>query len=199
MLRALRQWCRRSRGRSGTAALEFALVAPVLLFLLAAMVDVTRFVMATLRVHRVAASISDVGAQFQQLRDGMQVVRGDEVGILFLAAGEIGGDLDVLDRGTVIVTLVADIADGDGARIRWQRRSRPDGARSSLGEVPGGVPTLPDGFTVGLRETALFSEVAYPFRPYLFSAGFMGTDPSVTVSARSVHRPRFGTLLTLEP
>jgi hypothetical protein len=52
-----------ARCRAGVAAVEFALIAPVMLFLLLVGFDVGRFVLATERVERVAGSVSQMLAE----------------------------------------------------------------------------------------------------------------------------------------
>src|SRR3954447_25331887 len=90
-------------GRRGIAAVEFAILMPVLILLLVGMVDVTRYVSAALKLERVTSGTADVGTQYKSLRDGMTVVNGDEVGILFLAAQQIAKPLDLARYGAVVI------------------------------------------------------------------------------------------------
>ncbi|UEM25105.1 pilus assembly protein (plasmid) [Skermanella mucosa] len=181
--------------RRGVAALEFAAVAPVLILLLVGMVDMTSYVLAALRLERVASGTADVGAQFDRLRDGMTVVQGNEVGVLFLAAEQIARPLDLAGNGSVIITCVAD--QGGGPVVMWQRRSGR-AAADGIGAA-GGAATLPAGFALRYGESALFVEVHYTLHPYVFSVGWLtGSDEAVDLRRMAVYRPRFGTLTELE-
>ncbi|QQP93443.1 pilus assembly protein (plasmid) [Skermanella sp. TT6] len=181
--------------RRGVAALEFAVIAPVLILLLVGMVDMTRYALAALRLERAASGTADVGTQFDRLRDGMTVVQGNEVGVLFLAAAEIARPLDLAGNGAVIITCVAD--QGGGPVVMWQRRSGRASAASGIGG--GGTATLPAGFTLRYGESVLFVEVQYTLHPYVFSIGWLaGSDEAVDLRRMAVYRPRFGTLTELE-
>lgn len=188
--------------KRGVAAPELALLAPMLLVLLLAMVDITRFAMAVLAVDRVAAGVADLGAQFDRMRAGTTVVQGNEVGVLFLAAQEMGRPLDMTGVGKVIVSSVAD--QGAGARLMWQACSGPAGCATGIGSsiatVPGAAASLPDGFSVRFGDTALFVEAFYDFRPFILSARWLGRDDTlVTLRRSAVRRPRLGALTSLEP
>lgn len=188
--------------KRGVAATELALLAPMLLVLLLAMVDVTRFAMAVLTVDRVAAGVADLGAQFDRMRAGTTVVQGNEVGVLFLAAQEMGYPLDITGLGKVIVSSVSD--QGGGARLMWQACSGPAGCAigisSSIASVPGAAASLPEGFSVRFGDTALFVEAFYDFRPFILSARWLGRDDTlVTLRRSAARRPRLGALTSLDP
>ncbi|ALG74523.1 hypothetical protein VY88_30315 [Azospirillum thiophilum] len=180
--------------RRGIAALEMALIAPILLLLITATVDLVRFANTVLTLNRAAANVSDIATQFDTLRAGMTVVKGNEVGVLFLAAAEVARPLDLMTSGSVIVTSVANM--GVGSRVMWQQRV---GTAASQVGVPGGIPALPAGFVQDSGDNAIFTEIAFPFTPYLLSGPWLGAGGGVTVLyARAVYQPRLGTLTSLE-
>ncbi|EWY36617.1 hypothetical protein N825_09860 [Skermanella stibiiresistens SB22] len=182
--------------RRGLAALEFAIIAPVVILLLVGMVDMTTYVSAALKVERVASGTADVGTQYDRLRDGMTVVKGDEVGVLFLAANQIALPLDLPAKGAVLITCVAD--QGNGPQVMWQRRSGRAGPTGEIGSS--GAAKLPAGFSLRYGESVLFVEVYYTLHPYVFSIGWLSdTDKAVDLRRMAVYRPRFGTLTKLEP
>ncbi|WP_454020674.1 TadE/TadG family type IV pilus assembly protein [Azospirillum sp. Marseille-Q6669] len=182
--------------RRGVAALEMALLAPVLLLLVTATVDVVRYVSITLTLNRTAANVSDIATQFDKLRAGMTVVKGNEVGVLFLAATEVAQPLDLMAGGQVIVTSVANM--GQGSRVMWQERAGTGSAISHYGAA-GGAATLPPGFTQQPGDNAIFTELFYRFTPYLLSGPWLGdAGTSTTLYASAVYQPRLGTLTTLE-
>ncbi len=188
--------------KRGVAATELALLAPMLLLMLLAMVDITRFAISVLVVDRVAAGVADLGAQFDRIRAGTTITQGNEVGVLFLAAQEMGRPLDMTGTGKVIVSSVSD--QGAGARLMWQACSGPAGCatgpKSGIASVPGAAAALPEGFSVRFGDTALFVEAFYDFRPYLLSARWLGRDDTLVGLRRSaVRRPRLGALTSLDP
>jgi hypothetical protein len=194
------------RGRHGIAAPEFALIAPLLILALMAMIDLTRLVVTALKLDQVAAGVSDIGTQFEELRQGMEVVKGNEVGILFVAAQEVAKPLDLKAYGAVIVTSVANL--GNGPAIMWQQCWSGDACvnwpTSEIGSTVGAAPALPDGFTLRVGESALFAEAYYLLQPYLLSANWFSTDNDERIAVHkmrrmAVFRPRFGTLTTLVP
>jgi hypothetical protein len=181
-------------GRRGLAAVEFALLMPILILLVVGMVDVTRYVSAALKLERVTSGTADVGTQYKSLRDGMTVVNGDEVGILFLAAQQIAKPLDLARYGAVVITCISD--QGNGPQVMWQRRSGRAGAVSQISS--GSAVTLPLGFSLRYGDSVLFVEAFYTLHPYLFSVGWLtSVDQQVDLRSLAVYRPRFGTLTSL--
>ena len=191
----IRKLSGRSVGSRGVAAVEFALLMPVMILLLVGTVDITRYVSAVLKLERVSTGTADVGTQYNQLRDGMTVVKGDEVGMLFLAAEQLAKPLDLTRYGAVVITCVSD--QGNGPRVMWQRRSGRTEAVSEIGTA-GGLK-LPQGFSLRYGDSVLFVEVFYTVHPYLFSIGWLTQDDkSVDLRSVAVYRPRFGTLTSLD-
>jgi hypothetical protein len=185
---------RRVMGSRGVAAVEFALLMPVMILLLVGMVDITRYVSAVLKLERVSSGTADIGAQYEKLRDGMTVVKGDEIGVLFLAAEQIAKPLDLTQYGAVVITCVSD--QGNGPSVMWQRRTGRTEAVSQIGTA-GGLK-LPQGFSLRYGDSVLFVEVFYTVHPYLFSIGWLTPDDkSVDLRSVAVYRPRFGTLTSL--
>jgi hypothetical protein len=181
-------------GRRGIAAVEFAILMLVLILLLVGMVDVARYVSAALKLERVTSGTADVGTQYQSLSDGMTVVTGNEVGILFMAAEQIAMPLDLTHYGAVIITCISD--QGNGPTVMWQRRTGRTNAVSVIGS--GSAATLPSGFTLRYGDSVLFVEAFYTLHPYLFSIGWLSpSDVQVDLRSVAVYRPRFGTLTTL--
>jgi hypothetical protein len=181
-------------GRRGVAAVEFALLMPVLILLLVGMVDITGYVSTVLKLERVSSGTADIGAQYDKLRDSMTVVKGDEVGMLFLAAEQLAKPLDLPQYGAVIITCIGD--QGSGPAVMWQRRSGRIDAVSRISTGSG--LTLPPGFSVRYGENVLIVEVFYTVHPYLFSVGWLNpADESVDIRSVAVYRPRWGTLTTL--
>lgn len=167
-------------------AVEFALALPVLLLLLLASAELGRFVLLHQKVDRVAVTISDLVARAETISES-------ELNDIFAAAAQVAEPFDLGGRGRVLVSSVIN-ADGDGATIAWQRSGGGSFASSSDIGVEGGSAALPNEFEVREGETAIISEVFFDFEPFLSS---LIVSPQV-LYRRAHHRPRLGTLDTIE-
>ncbi len=167
-------------------AVEFALALPVLLLLLLASAELGRFVLLHQKVDRVAVTLSDLVARAETISES-------ELNDIFTAATQVAEPFDLGGRGRVLITSVTN-ADGDGATIAWQRSGGGSLTSSSEIGVEGGSASLPDDFDVREGETAIISEVFFDFEPFLSS---LIVAPQVLYK-RAHHRPRLGTLDTIE-
>ncbi len=184
-------WSRRLLlNQRGAITTEFAILAPVLMVLALATVDVINYITVANQVTQVSANTADAVARRKSISDGAGV---DE---FFLAANEIGDSLALEDAGRVIISSVANV-DGTGPRIVWQRTGDYDLAVvSSLG-VEGDLANVPPDFELALNENAIFAEVFYEHRPYVFAANFMGGPQTIVLERMNAFRPRLAPLLTL--
>lgn len=186
-LRRLAGDCRAS------AAIEVALTVPLLLLFIFGMVDIARYLMTVDRVHRVAAASSDLLARAQTLRQS-------DIADVLDAVSEMAKPLEIFANGGVIVSGVARISSDGGQRVRWQQKMPATFAVPSKVGVVEGAPSLPPGLALQDGETVIFGETFYTFRPFVFSKGFFGLgDPSVQLYAEAAHRPRLGTLYSIQP
>lgn len=198
MHRLVRLLVRLTRSRDASVTTEVVGVAVLLVLLLVAAADFASRASASGRLQRAATETANVATQFKQLRQGMTVQKGDEVGILFVAAREIAKPLDLDTAGAVVVTSVAN--QGSGARIMWQERSGVATWTSRIGSGTGGLATLPTGFALRAGESALFVEVFYGYQPHVLNGSLFGGDSSpVPMYRTAVFRPRFGALTSLDP
>jgi hypothetical protein len=85
--------------------------------------------------------------------------------------------------------------DGDGAVVAWQRSGGGSYSASSHLGAEGDEAVLPAGFEVREGETAIISEVYFDFTPFL---GDLIVEPQV-IYRNAHHRPRLGTLETVDP
>ncbi len=191
MVAQLRRWSRRFLlNEYGAITTEFAILAPVMMLLALAAIDTVNYINVANRVTQVSANTADAVARRKAIADGA------EVGEFFLAANEIGNPLPLEDAGRVIISSVANV-DGTGPRIVWQRTgtySLPVG--SSLG-VEGDIASVPTGFDLKVGENAIFAEVFYEHRPFIFAANFFGGPETVVLERMTTFRPRLAPLLTL--
>lgn len=167
-------------------AVEFALALPVLLLMLLASAELGRFVLLHQKVDRVAVTISDLVARAETISES-------ELDDIFNAANQVAEPFDLSSRGRVVVSSVIN-ADGEGATIAWQRDGGGSFTASSEIGSEGGAASLPADFDIREGETAIISEVFFDFEPFLSSL----IVASQVLYRRAHHRPRLGTLDTIE-
>lgn len=175
------------RRKRGAGVLEFALVLPILLGFVLAVVDLGRYVLTTQRSAAAAAAAAELASQTERFTPEMDVnavVTGSEVAVLALAAREVARPIAILDQGALIVTLVAN--NGSGSAIAWQRRwGQADGGSEAAGAAVRGL-------TLGAGEAAVVAELVCQFRPWLLSGRLFGLPDTWEYRAISVRRPRLG-------
>lgn len=168
------------RDRRGVSAVEFALVAPVLLLLSLGTVEVARFALLALKLQHAAATMADLATREEELTtatlDG-----------LFAAAGHITAPFDLVGNGVVIVSGVTG-TDGDEPTVAWQRRGGELQASSGVGAV-GGAADLPADLVLDDGETVVAAEVVFLHQPWL-----LGLVPQTILRHLAFYRPRLGTL-----
>ena len=169
----------------GGAALEFALVLPLLLGFVLAGLDLAQFVAQVQRAAAAAAAAADLATQidrFSPETDPARVVTGRELAVLALAASAAAQPQPLLTDGAVIVTSMGN--SGNGPAIAWQQRWGRADLPSEIGAGNTG------GLSIAAGEGVIFAEVAIRVRPWLFSSGLLGLPPEVIVRRTAMRRPR---------
>lgn len=170
----------------GNVAIEFAIALPFLILLMLGSVELGRYVLLNQKLDRVAVTMSDLVARAETISQS-------EIDDILVAAGEVGEPFDLTGSGRVIISAVTN-PDGDGPLIAWQRAGAGSlDAASKLGTSGGGA-TLDGDFAVREGETAIIAEVFFAFAPFLSESVLAPR----TLYKRAHHRPRLGTLETVE-
>ena len=169
----------------GAALIEFALVVPILLAILLGAFELGSYIFAINKVGRLAASVNDITGR-NQMKDC-------ELQSLLNATPMFVEPFDFASHGTIIVTGVADINDGNGARVKW-RKSAYGAASSKIGAI-GAKPTLPSGFTISAGDSAVFVEVYYDYNTIFNALDFNKKQ----IYRMIVTKPRLGQMVTLTP
>lgn len=174
----------RSSQRGGSA-LEFALVAPLLLGFVLAGLDLAAFVGDVQRTAAAATAAADLAAQidhFTPETDVNRVTTGREIAVLALAASEVARPDDILADGALIVTSIANT--GSGPTVAWQRRWGRNSLASQIGASHSG------GLSIAAGEGAVFAEVVRQISPWRFTGRLLGLPPTMQVRRVAVRRPR---------
>lgn len=177
-----------SRSNGGIAALEFALVAPVLAMLLVLTADAVIWLRTWMRVDETAAQVANIAGQYQSLAQS-------DILDLFAAAQQIAGnDIDVTQSGgcTAILLLTGT---SQGNSLTWQRYS-PSGSSTppAVCQKKPITTVLPGGYLIPDGETLLLVEVGNTASQWVFGAGFMGSSGQDSIWSYATQRPRLSSL-----
>lgn len=172
----------------GAIAVEFAIVAPVLVALMIGTFEVTRYVLLHQKLDRMAVAASDLVAQGETITVA-------QLADIFAATELIAEPFAIGADGVVIVSSAYRPTGSSTTSVAWQRSGTGSlGATSSLG-TEGAPATMPSGFLLKEGESVIVAEVYYQFRP-MFAPNLV---PASQLYHRAVFRPRRGTLDTIAP
>lgn len=169
-----------SRDRTGVAALEFALILPVMLILYVGGFEVSDAVMLNHKVSHATSVLGDLVTQVEELDTA-----GIEMGNILDATEAVVSPYPTTDFA-IIVTGVT--IDGDGnATVAWS------GARNATALACGAPVVLP----AGIAQPSTFlvvANVSYDFSPP-FGQYVVG---NITLADEFYLRPRYSTTITYD-
>jgi Flp pilus assembly protein TadG len=180
---------RRADPRRGTAALEFALLLPVLLILLVATAEVMAYVRAVHRLERTAAEVASATSQIDAATQA-------ELGGLFATANVLASpqrawststDPAGTARARTFISVVAGSANGNG--VAWSCARGDSGRLARLVSPPGSV-TLPNGFQVPAGQTVVVVEIVSTVRAWMLTESLFGTAAPAEIRTHAILRPR---------
>jgi len=176
------------RDTKGVAAIEFALLLPILIALLIGCLEVTFKIWSTQKAEKLAVTISDIVAQSTS-------VTGEDLNSLTGAVDKIMdpfpfGD----DEGRVVISSIYVEQDETIAKVNWQCFYPADGTYNATSEfgAKDADADLPAGFSLNPRDNVIVAEVFYQYHPIAPGLLF---DESV-VYRRALFKPRLGTLVS---
>jgi Flp pilus assembly pilin Flp len=174
----------------GVAAIEFALVLPVLVGLFIGSLEVTFKIWSTQKAEKLSVTLADVIAQSQE-------VTTDDMESLISSVDKIMEPFPFGNDGTVFISSVyvpqaEEGEDPEDPIINWQRKFPPSGGLNEVSKIgaQGATATLPTGFTLNERENVIVAEVFYRYTPIAPGVLF---DIDI-VYRRSFFKPRLGAL-----
>jgi Flp pilus assembly protein TadG len=182
------------RDQRGLAAIEFALIAPVLTLLLLAMADIVPTEMVRQKVFRSTQAISDLTSQYSQL----QVT---DVVNIFSASNDLLAPFPTTGLQTRITSVYSD---GNGhALVHWSCATSgmsPLPARSAITSTPTGNPvgwflwqynTSSGGYTLnGTNTSYIFVESQYVYNSpiqFIFTSPIIMSNVSYALPRNSIY------------
>ena len=179
---------RLSSGESGVAIVDFALVAPILVFRFMGGIEISRFALLNQKLSRVATNASDLVSQSEFLTE-------DDLEQVFIATQFSLQPFALDDDGVVILSSVSTQNDPNDPRVNWQRSGGGTGSFPSLVGSPGGPADLPYGYEMKANRNIIVSEVYFDFEPLFFG----GVTTPKQLSHFAIYRPRLGALTEILP
>lgn len=176
--RSLREFGKRLlRDRKAVILIEFAYALPVLTTLAFSSLEVTNLAIANMRVSQIAMTVADnLSRAKQSVPLGKPQLREVDINDAILGAKiQGGGNLDILEKGRIIVSSLQKTASGSTGKqkIFWQRckgKLRIDSSYGREGATQGTTPNF-SGMGTSPKITApdasaiIFAEVTYDYEP----------------------------------
>lgn len=166
-----RRASRRTLGRGGLVASEFALIVPFFFLIALAGADLIRVFRAQLRTETIAVQIGQIVSQCRAI-----TTPGDRDNF-WAQAQRIAGNVINVNSGTggsVTISAVRRNTAGTGNVLSWQMRTGNTSQVSRLGTTVGGTASVSNSFIVPANQTLLVTEVHAIVQPFALSAGLIG-------------------------
>ena len=197
-MRALRSMARRlRRAESGAAAVEFALILPVMLLVYIGTVEASALISMDRKVQSVAGSVGDLVARADETITAAQMQD------YFTAASGIMAPYPAYEVVQVVTAIAVD-ADG-GTSVKWSREftggsyeegyfvggTMSEGTRHRTGET---YPLPQATIDISKDRMVIAAEASYAYKP-LFGLVF---DQEINLYRSSFFLPRSGAAIALE-
>ncbi|HVT52558.1 MAG TPA: TadE family protein [Dongiaceae bacterium] len=181
------------RDRRGVAAIEFALILPILVLLALGCFEVPRYVLLWQRLERTASGVSDLVAQADEPMTGSQMSD-------IMSAGKIlMQPYDIINNGSIVVTAIANPTGGVGVSNWWRKACGTVNTSGTLGSIPANPMTgastpagLPAALLPSKDNEVLVTEVYFNFTPVFKTFIYKGN----TLYTIAYTRPRNHNLMT---
>jgi Flp pilus assembly protein TadG len=173
------------RDHSGVAAIEFALILPILVLLALGCFEVPRYVLLWQRLERASSGVSDLVAQADEPMTANQMTD------IFSAAKIMMQPYSIYTNGSIVVTSINNPSGGTGIKNTW-RVSCPAGVNGTLGAINSTPIGLPAALSPAIDNEVLVTEVNFTFKP-VFGTIIYRSSPLYAVNYT---RPRNHNLMT---
>ena len=176
-----------SRDRRGVAAVEFAFIAPLLILLALATVDLVQFIRSQLRLDATAVQLGQLVSQCDSISNGDVQQFWNYAQQIIGSLGQVTGD----SRTTPGAVIISAVYSQNGAnKLAWQVQTGNASQGSSVGGKIGGPAQIAENFTVPANQTLLVTEVYLPLQAWVFSSGFMGNVLKTVLNGTTLYLTR---------
>ena len=151
------------RNRDGVAAVEFAMIVPVMFVLFVGSVEFSQALTVDRRVTQIASSAADLVARTKSISTS-------EVSSIFEISNHLMQPYTTTPLKITIVNVVANATDATNTTVCWSQNYQGGVTNYSNGQSY----TLPTGI-VQAGESVIVAEVAYAYTPILFNYFMPGT------------------------
>jgi len=178
------RWIRKLwHDRRGAAAVEAALMFPVLLGLFIGCTEITFKIWSTQKAEKLAVTLADVVAQGQ-------TVSKEDMEYMVKAADNIMDPFSFGTDGVIYISSVYVAQDQTVAKVNWQCKMPGSFAVLSKIGVTGANANLPPFLTLAERDNVIIAEVFYKYKP--IAPGLMFNED--VIYRRAMFKPRLGAL-----
>lgn len=174
------------KSKTGTAAIEMALLLPLLVLLSVSSFELIRYVLIQQKISKTVTSMSDLVARSPSLSE-------NDMSVMFSAVEHLMEPYAFTTNGRVIISSVSN--NGTNVRVRWQRFGGGTMTATSRVGTAGNTATLPTGFTLATNEDTIVAEIFYNFQPVVAP----NTVAAQTIYKVKYNKPRFGALTAVNP
>jgi Flp pilus assembly protein TadG len=180
-----RSLARLTANRKGGAALELALVAPVVLLLLLGATDLILEFRNWMRLHSVTTQVGQIVAQCQHISDPY------DLNIFFADAEQIAAPLDIVGstNGAVVITAIGPDS-SNKLSIYWQKRVGSGAFNSGITSDTLSQYAI-SGVSMNSAQTFVVVEAFSRPGLWQFASKLIGSSSSPVLSSQSVLPARF--------
>ena len=178
----------------GVAAVEFALIAPILLTSLLYGGELAWYMLVNLRVSQVTLQVADNASRIGDTSSltSRKIYEGDINDVMIGAQLDGGTTLNLLSNARVIVSSL-EVNSGGKQYIHWQRCKGVKNVASSYGLQgdlkPTGIGPAGQEVTAPVGDGVIFVEVVYDYKP-LISKAFISNTTIRSTAAFNVRDSR---------
>ncbi|MDQ7249902.1 TadE/TadG family type IV pilus assembly protein [Dongia sedimenti] len=171
----------------GVAAIEFAMVLPIVVLLMLGCFEVPRYVLVYQRLARTSASVADLVAQADE------PISSPQMADIFSAGKMLMQPYDVVTNGEIVVSSINNPA-GAGVILTWQRSNGAVTTASKIGVegAQGNAVKIPTALLPAADQEVLAAEVYFNYVPVFGTRIYQGSELYMV----SYSRPRNKNLTT---
>ncbi|UIP08045.1 pilus assembly protein [Erythrobacter sp. SDW2] len=197
-----RRLLRALRDTRGVAMVEFAFIAPLILFMGVVGIEMANYAVTSLRISQAAMHIADNGSRIGERGTlSAQRIYESDINDLFIGVRlQAGESIDLYETGRVIVSSLERNADG-GQWIHWQRcmgKLEVDSSDGPEGTGETGTDFAGMGedgaeVTAEAGQAVIYVELIYQYRPLMdngFTQPFLPSGPIRSTAAFNVRNTR---------